>query len=365
MSRLLPRLVAFAALGLLSASTTFLGACSASSSDDGESADDELRKKKDAGADPSLDFQACDQQHVDKNADGDKIIICDKPFATPPFVRFPDDDTKSDVVTLYAAFDVSVGNFVTRDGTERVTMDDKGNAIAFQTHGAGLPSEMRMPCNRNMYTLYRITGKLGQAKQSWSKDTIPGIQVATGAPVVMVPGKIIDGSLVGAWEGTTNARRPDGTFAPDVVPIRVSFSNLVPVSNLKIWETGTSLPDGPVFKLTGTIENFDKSVKASDGTCYPALTSLGDKNPFHGATSGDVDTYRLGGMHFPGDQVLVFTVPKATSDWSVTAMGGLGPFGPSDWLATKGRSTLSLNPHGLPKGNKIEIKVVTGGGGGC
>jgi hypothetical protein len=244
-------------------------------------------------------------------------------------------------------------------------MDAKGNPIAFQDHGASMPAAMRMPSNRNMYTVYRVTGTLGQTAPPFGGGKVPAINVLSGAPVVMLPGKVIDGTMLGAWEGTTTARKPDGTFGPDTVPLRIRFDALAPTNNLKIWLTGTSLHDGPVYRLTGTVENFDKSVKSADGTCYPSLLSLGDQIPFHGATKADVDAFRLGGMHFPGDQVLVFTVPQGTSDWSVTAMGGLGPFAPPDWIATAGWSALRLDPHGLPKGNRIDIHVASGGGGGC
>jgi hypothetical protein len=359
---------AFALLGLTASSGHLLLACE--SATDGADSAEALRKKQDAGSDAGgLDFQACEQQHVGTNADGDAVIVCDKPFATAPHVHLPADDTKSNVATITVAYNLPLAALEMRDGTTLALMDAQGKAISFQDHGGSLPASLRMPSNRNMYSLYRLTGKLGQATPSYGTTKIPGFHVVSGAPVVMIPGDVLDGTMLGAWEGTTSARKPDGTFAPDdQVPIRVAFANLERTNNLKIWQTGTSLPDGRVSKLKGVIENFDRDVKASDGTCYKALTSLGDKNPFNGAHAGNVDAYRLGGMHFPGDQVLVFTVPAATSDWSMTAMGGLGPFEPGGWIANAGWPEVHLEPHGLPKGNSITLHLVTsdsGGGGGC
>lgn len=347
-------------LMLSSAVAGLLVACGASPGDDA-SQEDDLRKK-DGGA---AHFSACEQQHVGANADGDSLIVCDKPFADAPHVRLPADDTSGDTVTLYVAYQLSTGEFFTRDGKSLYLTDGKGKALGFQDHGESLPKSMRMPSNRNMYTLYRVTGTISQVAPPFGKDKVPAIHVATGEPVAMIPGDVIDGTMLGTWEGMTNLRTADGKFSEDETPIRVSFTNKVAGTNLKVWESGTSLPDGKVFKLTGVIENWDKSVKGSDGKCYPALTGLGDKNPFHGAKNGKVDTYRLGGMHFAGDQVLVFTVPGGTTNWSMTAMGGLGPFSPVDWISKKGWSELSLTPHGMPMGNAIQLHIASGGGGGC
>jgi hypothetical protein len=206
-----------------------------------------------------------------------------------------------------------------------------------------------------MYLVYKITGTLGQATPPFATAPVPAVHVLSGTPFVMLPGQVIDDAGMGVWEGTTAG-----------VALRVRFSSKVPTTSLDAWDPSTPLADGAAFKLSGAIENYDHAVKASDGKCYPALTSLGDANPFRGAATGAVDAHRMVGMHTAGDQWLVLTVPSGATSFSETTMSPLGPFAPMDWIATAGPSELSLKPHGLA-GSVITLHHVDSavGGDGC
>ena len=105
-------------------------------------------------------------------------------------------------------------------------------------------------------------------------------------------------------------------------------------------------------------------VRAADGTCIASLASLGADSPFAGATSGAVSLERIGGMHFPGDDEHVLTMPQGAKGWSLTAMGSFGRFLPADFISKQPGSG-QMTPHGTPSGAGIELHAVTTGGGGC
>jgi hypothetical protein len=316
--------------------------------------------------DAGPDFAACAEQHVAPNADGDSVIQCDKPFASAPYVHLPADDTTGAIATMYVAIN-GQETAVLRDGRRLAFMDEQGAYISFHdpSHDrrGSLPEALHMPSNRSMYLVYRITGTLGQTTQPYATAPVPAVHVLSGSPFVMLLGQVIDAAMMGVWEGTTAERSADGSFTTQEVALRIRFSSKTPTKNLDAWDPATPLADGVVFKLTGDIENFDRAVKASDGKCYAALSSLGDGNPFHGAPTGAVDAYRLVGMHTAGDQWLVLTMPSGATSWSDTTMSPLGPFAPMDWIASGGSSELLLKPHGL-LGSLIRLHHVDSAVGG-
>ena len=166
--------------------------------------------------------------------------------------------------------------------------------------------------------------------------------------------------------GTVAARPGDSSFDPKSrVKIRVRFGAVgKTASHFVAWNTGKTLPDGDSYTVSGTIENFTTPVRAADGTCMPSLASLAADSAFAGASSGTVTLQRIGGMHFPGDDEHVLTMPAGATGWSLTAMGSFGRFLPADFIAKKPGSG-SMTPHGTPSGAGIELGVVTAGGGGC
>jgi DNA-binding transcriptional regulator LsrR (DeoR family) len=87
------------------------------------------------------------------------------------------------------------------------------------------------------------------------------------------------------------------------VAIRVTFTKLTNEisGELGEWQNSKKLPDGTLSSVAGQIDNFDAGVKGADGKCIGSLEAMGAANPFDGAKSGDILEFRVGGMHFPGD----------------------------------------------------------------
>jgi hypothetical protein len=331
-----------------------LGGCAL----DTESSDDEVKSTK-----------VCSTQHTGDSADGDSLTICDKTFTTMPFVRPPADKVSTTVSTIYVGIDLTTGGrFVTREGDSYALADSSGKVISLNaTSSNAIVKSLRMPSNRNLYMIYRVQGEIGTGTDPIFNTTIPIIKATSAKPVILIDGKAIDtAQTFGAWEGTVAARTSDTSFDSNKrVKIRVSFTSVSgSAAHFAEWGGGKSLTDGDSYTVNGAIENFTTSVRADDGTCMPSLASLGANSPFAGAASGALQLQRIAGMHFPGDDEHVLTMPVGAKGWSLTAMGSFGRFLPSDLISTKPGSG-DMTPHGTPSGAGIELTAVTSGGGGC
>ncbi len=324
-----------------------------------DSSDDEVRSTK-----------VCSTQHTGDSADGDSLTICDKAFTTMPFVRPPADKVSKTVSTIYVGISdmTEGGRFVTREGDSYALADSSGKVISLNGSSSNaIVKSLRMPSNRNLYMIYRVQGEIGTGTDPIFNTTIPVIKATSAKPVILIEGKVIDtAQTFGAWEGTVAARKSDTSFDPDKrVKIRVSFTSAGgTAAHFAEWGGGKSLSDGDSYTVKGTIENFSTFVRADDGTCMPSLASLGASSPFAGAASGALQLQRIGGMHFPGDDEHVLTMPAGAKGWSLTAMGSFGRFLPADLISTK-PGTGQMTPHGTPSGAGIELTAVTSGGGGC
>jgi hypothetical protein len=310
----------------------------------------------------------CASHHAGKTDDGDAVAVCDKTFATRPFVRPSADKIKaSGSSTVYAALTSGFGGmfFVARDGTEYLALGSDKKPLA----ESKLPSAVRMPSNRSLFLIYKVTGTIGTFTDPGTKEASPSITVTAAVPAVLLEGDAIDGALLGAWEGTVSKRVDDSSFDDAVrVPIRISFGSLSPLSNFNVWSSSKTLPDGKRSAMIGTVENFSSAVKASDGKCFASLASLGSKDPFLGASSPAVKLYRVAGMHTPGDQVIVLDYPSGTKGLSANGMDGLRILHPGGLLLKSPGDdwdSISIRPHGTPNGNRVELRPVKGGGGGC
>jgi hypothetical protein len=182
----------------------------------------------------------------------------------------------------------------------------------------------------------------------------------------MLTGDAIDGAQIGTWEGSVSAHTATGFDAKKRIPIRVTFTKLTTQisGELSEWQSGAKLPDGTLKSVAGQIDNFSAGVEGSNGTCIKSLEAMGAENPFSGAKSGDILEFRVGGMHFPGDDEQVLNMPQGATFWSVTTMGSFGLFMPADFLKT-GELSGTQNPHGFIPGANMELKRVEGGGAAC
>ena len=344
---------------LFLAATLLTAACALDATDPEATLDDELAATK-----------VCSTQHAGKTSDGDAVTVCDKTYTKLPFVRPPADKTSGTTVTIYAGISdmMEGGRFVTRDGKSYALADDKGKLVSFDaTSTNAIVKALRMPSNRNLFIVYRVTGELVTAEDPVFKTKVDAIQVTAAKPAILISGKAIDtAQTFGAWEGTVAARTSDTSFDPNKrVKIRVRFDGVgTTASHFAVWTGGKTLADGDSYTVGGTIENFSTSVRAADGTCIPSLASMGADSPFAGAASGAVSLQRIGGMHFPGDDEHVLTMPQGAKGWSLTAMGSFGRFLPADFISKQPGSG-QMTPHGTPSGAGIELHAVTAGGGGC
>ena len=308
----------------------------------------------------------CATQHTGTSADGDAVLFCDQTYQTLPFVRPPKDGKE----TFYVGIGdmMQGGRLITRDGHAYGLTDSNGKLVSFSTGTtSALAKSIHMPSNRNLFTLYKVTGVIGTATDPTFNTTIDVIEASSIKPVIIISGKAIDTvQTFGAWEGTVAARKDASSFDPNKrVAVRISFSTIdKTAAHFATWQGGASLKDGDYYMVHGTVENFSQGVIAADGSCMPSLASLGAQSPFAGASSGDVSLERIGGMHFPGDDEHVLTMPQGASGWSVTAMGSFGRFLPSDFISTKAGSG-DMTPHGTPSGAGISLAAVTKGGGRC
>jgi len=308
----------------------------------------------------------CATQHEGKTADGEAVVVCDQTYQALPFVRPPKDGAK----TFYVGISdmMEGGRLVTRDGHEYELADSSGKVLSLTSSTSNaIVKSIHMPSNRNLYTLYKVSGEIGTGTDPTFKTKVDVIKATSIKPVIIISGKAIDtAQTFGAWEGTVAARKDASSFDPNKrVAVRIEFSTVdKTASHFATWQGGASLKDGDYYTVHGTVENFSSPVLAADGTCMPSLASMGAQSPFAGAKSGDVTLLRIGGMHMPGDDEHVLTMPAGAQGWSVTAMGSFGRFVPSDFISTKAGAG-HMTPHGTPSGAGIELEAVTKGGGTC
>lgn len=309
-----------------------------------------------------LTATVCAQQHAAKSHDGEPVIVCDKTFAAQPSVKLPAD--QGSIMYLALQTSARVTMFVDRSGIEYVAVDDKG------AEGPKLPAAMKLPSNRSLYFIYKVTGAVG----TWTDSTpphekLPSIHVTAAKPYVLLSAAAIDSSA-SAWEGTVSKRVSDSAWDwKPSVPLRITIHSQDRARGLPVWgDTSKLLADGAVSELVGTIDNWSQGARASDGRCLPALAAMGKSNPFAGAHSPQVRLFRMATMHLAGDQVMVLEYPGGTTGLSQTGMGGITVLHPAAFIQT-GKDprwhVQEFRPHSAPNGNIVKLSPVSAGGGGC
>jgi hypothetical protein len=304
----------------------------------------------------------CAEHTPGTTADGDAVEACQKTFAERPFVRPPEDERPaSGTATLYAALVASPYRFIDREGTEYLVVDENKSPME------ELPSALKMPSNRDLYLVYRVTGTIETAPGPDEGSDVPAIIVDDARPAILLEGRAIDSALLGGWEGTASKRVGTNEYDETVrIPVRIQFDTTEPLEDLAEWDDPSkTLTDGERFAMVGTIQNAHDSVLASDGSCLPGLGSLGDMNPFYEATSDIVKLDRIAGMHIPGDNVLVLEYPEGIGNSGMTSIAPLSPAGLLQLVASDTYSKMNIFPHGTPNGSRIDLRHVTAGGDFC
>ncbi len=274
-------------------------------------------------SEPPIDFAFCAEQHTEG-----AVVVCDKAFDSAPRVHLPPDDG----VTVHAA--VGGSGLVSRDGqvVDRVTFDTTGT-------NADVPAGFAMPSYEFLEHVYAITGQ-------------------TVRPILRITPEVLDGNLLGTWEGTLSRRVAVGEYDEATrIPIRVTFDHFADAQH-EIHRWNPYEASDPILtyalRVQGTIANATQPITLASGTCAPSLASLGDGNPRLGMPDA-VEFMREVAMHAPGDKQLLF------EGW----MGPIDHAMPAALIAvTPDASEYSAYPHGSPNGQHLDdlARVATGGG---
>jgi len=300
---------------------------------------------------PPITADVCAQQHTD----GD-VIVCDRAYDDLPRIHLPADQRGGPTVTIYAALaPLEDQPLILRDGTRAVVSDAQGKiTFAFFDDGSH-----RVPEGFDWFTyhfledIYEVTGTM---------DTDSGglaIRDATARPVVRIVPEVLDAALTGAWEGTMSKRIGLNMYDGNTrIPIRVAFDCYQAMHQIIPMWAPSDPPLSYSLVATGTIANATSPITLSDGTCAPALASLGDASPI-AETDASVVVRRYPAMHSPGDYQLV------DNGW----MGPMLPAHPAALIQDAVRTdftTTGFHPHGTPNGMHLDgFHAVAAGGDPC
>lgn len=273
---------------------------------------------------PSNDEKrACEVASIGTDGTGARVVHCTKPFASAPFVRLPADKITGTKATFYGGMTVpstfeDVAVIWARDGKRYVAVDGEGKAIAFTKAGNKLPAALHAPTNRITFTLYQFTGTLGTEVDT-PYGTATAIKLSNARAAVVVDGCGLDSRMLGTWNGTVSEKLEtpvgNGPFAKSFdegrrVPIHLTLTSIKKSNPLADYAGGEPLEDASTFILEGKIDNFSEAINVG-GKEYPSLAAMGRKNPFLGASDGNIQLYRLGNMHGQkNDGHWVLTYPK-------------------------------------------------------
>lgn len=293
----------------------------------------------------------CPTEHADTAKNGAPIAVCDALYDAAPFVHTPADVVDGNTVTIAGGVMPDYGLVLhAADGRQFYLVNAAGEHI----YQSNPPAGFSMP--ENMFTVYAVTGTMTTV------DSAYALKVTKLVPIAKIPGAVQDAHLLGTWEAKASKHIGAGKFDPtQQIPFRFTLSK-TKVST--IW--GTSGGDGLV--VSGSIDNFDKRVKAADGTCLASLSSLGSSSPFTNATANTIGLWRHPSMHGINDQVIVMDYPTASVDLSQNGMSGVGPFSPAGLIQMAGPdySDVTIYPHATPTGHQVfAFKKVDSGGENC
>lgn len=327
---------------------------------------------------PTLPTGICAVEEAGVTADGDPVTRCKELHAERPYLHFDDDVVDGTSATMFVAVYPGYNlDVIDRYGNYYAAVDSNGTALVIDgqtmTISEGEPDVaitdgLRMPSMRFAYLLYRVHGELRTT--TLGGKSMKGIHLTSASPVVLLEASAIDGRL-GAWEGEVTRRKPDGTWdETSRVRFRARFDATSPLAPLpETTKESPALADGTRLQALGVIENWSAPVRAADGTCLKALTSLGEENPFFGATTPEVKLQREFGMHgYMTQSDVVFTYPPNTDGLSPDGMGTIAPFIPYGLFRVDPENPaddLTITPHGNAMGHSLDMHRVSGGGEDC
>ncbi len=334
----------------------------------------------------------CEESTSGLNAEGEKVVVCKKFHESAPYVR-----PQTQAGALIGGLDSDglftyVGASQTLETVTLVHDDGRPYACSLTTQmgmggmgGMGMvdpdnpaPSEQVNECDpahqrgtseRRIYTLYKVEGVVDSVKKTLTARSV--------APYLVATPEAIDKLYDKPFAGTANFRKAtyneetDGIFSYEEATVPVL---LMPVRKAEPQSFGSSaLADSPLERTLPTVfkvANYDQRATGAEGTCYPALTSFGDRNPLLRMKTNAVQMARRASMHAPGTHTMTLEATDLEDHpqdgWNFAfgsgAMSAQSPnvmFKPATWLSSTIDLTTELtqtqNIHGRPNGLNLSI----------
>ncbi|HRI68897.1 MAG TPA: hypothetical protein PK156_31925 [Polyangium sp.] len=283
-------------------------------------------------------YTICAEQH--SRTDG--VIICDKPFDTPPYVHLPpaaglNDYMVSDCASLWD-----------RSGNARTTIQgplcDGANVDEARLHA---------------FSIYEVT-LCGDSVDGPCGSGQPDAVWQFARYAVIDEKAFLAPFASSSAEGKISLRKADGSFElTPTLPIRISFG--APTVAM-MQDDGTS-----AYRLDATVNNLTEGATAADGTCLAPLSAADSANPFGAATQVSLTLTRVPSMHGAGDdEAVVEFFADGTS--LGTDMAPSWFIGPKQLIATTPLAPGNYDAfgHGTPGAiPNLVVDLVSSGGTTC
>lgn len=144
---------------------------------------------------------------------------------------------------------------------------------------------------------------------------------------------------------------PSGATLARALGGAVLVGEITPYAGADVYDTAGSLPVVVALDaaatgdlLHGTIANATSAVALSDGTCAPALTAAGSKNPLQGTFTSSLQLSRDPSMHTSFDDELVLHWADSSSGMGAGFFPSVATLMDADPLA----ATWEVGQHGNP-----------------
>lgn len=204
--------------------------------------------------------------------------------------------------------------------------------------------------------LYKVEGTV---VQNWDFTGMDAIKVTNIEPILFIEGCTIDRLFAHSWTGTFGG-----------LPVHYSVTELrrspQDISDLEYTDHGpqrkeSGLIDGKIYRMRLKLNNFDSEyTDPQTGMRYSPVKGQG---VFALAKTGDLELYRLSGMHQAADFHLVAEYPESF-DLGANGMGsaylmavesliivGQPEVGGVDMTGTKN------NPHSPAFGRRVDLRI--------